>query len=100
MKFVHVYCCSTIFSFNESLLLQVSEELGKWTREDELRDAVFLILCNKQDLPNAMKPVEVTERMNLPEILRNNKWYVQPTIAVDTTDPGLLPSIHQQRSIL
>jgi ADP-ribosylation factor protein 1 len=54
--------------------------------EDELRDAVLLVFCNKQDLPNAMSVNEVTERLGLNQ-LRNRKWYIQATCA--TTGDGL-----------
>ncbi len=39
------------------------EELNRMLAEDELRDAVLLVFANKQDLPNAMKVQEVTERL-------------------------------------
>ncbi|KAH9019466.1 hypothetical protein EDB84DRAFT_1517095 [Lactarius hengduanensis] len=31
--------------------------------EDELRDVLLLIFANKQDLPNAMKPLEITDKL-------------------------------------
>jgi signal recognition particle receptor subunit beta len=37
--------------------------------EDELRDAVLLVFANKQDLPNAMKVQEVTERYTITIII-------------------------------
>ena len=33
--------------------------------EDELREAILLVFANKQDLPNAMDCVEVTDRLGL-----------------------------------
>jgi len=62
------------------------EELHRMLAEDELRDAVVLVFCNKQDLPNAMSVNEVTERLGLNQ-LRNRKWYIQATCA--TTGDGL-----------
>ena len=44
--------------------------------EDELRDAVLLVFCNKQDLPNAMSAAEVTEKLGL-QSLRERNWYIQ-----------------------
>merc|ERR1712007_265299 len=35
------------------------EELDMMLREDEMRDAVLLVLANKQDLPGAMSSAEV-----------------------------------------
>jgi len=52
------------------------EELNRMLAEDELRDAVLLVFANKQDLPNAMKVQEVTERLGLNK-LRDRQWYIQ-----------------------
>ena len=52
------------------------DELQRLLDEDELRDAALLVLANKQDLPNAMKVQEVTERLGLNK-LRNRQWYIQ-----------------------
>jgi len=62
------------------------EELHHMLAEDELRDAVLLVLANKQDLPNAMSVNEVTSRLGLNQI-RNRQWYIQATCA--TTGDGL-----------
>jgi len=56
------------------------EELNRMLSEDELRDAVLLVFANKQDLPNAMKVQEVTERLGLNK-LRNRQWYIQGAAA-------------------
>jgi len=64
----------------------VHEELHRMLAEDELRDAVLLVFANKQDLPNAMKVSEVTERLGLNQI-RHRQWYIQGTCA--TTGDGL-----------
>ena len=42
--------------------------------EDELRDAVLLVFANKQDLPQAMPPPEMTERLDLNN-LRSREWW-------------------------
>lgn len=74
---------------------EANEELQKMLNEDELRDAVLLVFCNKQDLPNAMSVAEVTDKLGL-HSLRNRKWYIQSTCA--TSGDGLyevrLPSLH------
>jgi len=61
-------------------------ELQKVLREDELRDAVLLVLANKQDLPNAMSVAEVTDKLGL-HSLRSRQWYIQATCA--TSGDGL-----------
>ncbi|GJY07120.1 ADP-ribosylation factor 2 isoform X1 [Tanacetum coccineum] len=53
---------------------------------DELRDAVLLVLANKQDLPNAMNAAEITDKLGLYS-LRKRPWYIQSTCA--TSGEGL-----------
>ena len=65
---------------------EAAEELTKMLNEDELRDAVLLVFCNKQDLPNAMSVAEVTDKLGLHQ-LRSRKWYIQSTCA--TSGDGL-----------
>ncbi|EAL62820.1 hypothetical protein ACTFIW_008011 [Dictyostelium discoideum] len=65
---------------------EACDELTKMLNEDELRDAVLLVFCNKQDLPNAMSVAEVTDKLNL-HSLRSRKWYIQSTCA--TSGDGL-----------
>merc|ERR1712060_48357 len=62
------------------------EELTKMLSEDELREAVLLVLANKRDLPNAMTATEVTEKLGL-HTLRHRQWYIQSACA--TTGDGL-----------
>ncbi|XP_056590492.1 ADP-ribosylation factor 4-like [Triplophysa dalaica] len=56
-------------------------ELHKILQEDEMRDAVVLVLANKQDLPKAMPVHELTDRLSL-HALKNRQWYIQQTCAV------------------
>ncbi|KRX17231.1 ADP-ribosylation factor 4, partial [Trichinella nelsoni] len=56
------------------------EELQKMLQEDELRDAILLVFANKQDLPNAMNPAELTDKLGLQQ-LRNRQWFIQATCA-------------------
>eukprot|EP00002_Diphylleia_rotans_P020878 TRINITY_DN405_c0_g2_i1.p2 TRINITY_DN405_c0_g2~~TRINITY_DN405_c0_g2_i1.p2 ORF type:complete len:180 (-),score=42.24 TRINITY_DN405_c0_g2_i1:286-825(-) len=65
---------------------EACDELHRMLNEEELRDAVLLVFANKQDLPDAMKLNEVTERLNL-KGLRQRNWYIQATCA--TTGDGL-----------
>ena len=61
-------------------------ELQHLMLEEELRDASLLILANKQDLPNAMKPAEIIDKLRLND-LKSRKWYLQSACA--TTGDGL-----------
>nr|QXF29036.1 Arf1e [Gefionella okellyi] len=52
---------------------------------EELGDAALLVLCNKQDLPQALKPSQVADKLGLSSVKR--QWHVQATTA--TTGTGL-----------
>ncbi|CAG2166537.1 unnamed protein product [Oppiella nova] len=54
--------------------------------DDQLRDAVVLVLANKRDKPDAMTMEEVSERMGL-HTLRTHRWHIQSTCAI--TGEGL-----------
>jgi small GTP-binding protein len=56
------------------------EELVKMMNEDEMRDTVVLVFANKQDLPGAMSPAEITEKLGLNK-LQSRQWYVQASCA-------------------
>jgi small GTP-binding protein len=65
-------------------------ELEKVLSEDELKDAVLLVLANKQDLPNAMSVREVAEGLRLRE-LPNRAWIIHGTCA--TNGDGLFEGL-------
>mmetsp|Transcript_123671 Transcript_123671/g.346340 ORF Transcript_123671/g.346340 Transcript_123671/m.346340 type:complete len:182 (-) Transcript_123671:89-634(-) len=62
------------------------EELSKILEEEEMREAVVLVIANKQDLPNAMPAAEISERLGLQKV-RDRKWYIQSACA--TSGDGL-----------
>src|SRR5258705_538871 len=59
---------------------EAAEELNKLVTEDELKDTAFVVLANKQDLPNAMSVAELTDKLGL-HSLKNRKWFIQATCA-------------------
>eukprot|EP01135_Chromosphaera_perkinsii_P006533 Nk52_evm5s539 gene=Nk52_evmTU5s539 len=65
---------------------EARQELHRIMNDREMKDAIILIFANKQDLPNVMKPQEITERLGLNRT-RDRNWYVQPSCA--TTGDGL-----------
>mmetsp|Transcript_2865 Transcript_2865/g.4703 ORF Transcript_2865/g.4703 Transcript_2865/m.4703 type:complete len:180 (-) Transcript_2865:16-555(-) len=67
-------------------IVESAEELQKMMREDELKDAIVLVLANKQDLPKAMSINEITDKLGL-HSLGSRKWHIQATCA--TTGDGL-----------
>ena len=76
----------TVTGSDRNWLQDARDELWKLLGDDELRDAVLLVLANKQDLPNAMAVAEVSKHLGLGE-LRNRHWYIQSACA--TTDQGI-----------
>merc|ERR1712039_1162521 len=76
---------------------ETKDELHKMLNEDDLRDAVLLVLANKQDLPNAMNAAEITDKLGL-HSLRQRNWYIQSTCA--TTGDGLYEGLDWLSSAL
>lgn len=68
-----------------------SKELGKLLEAPELNDATLLVLANKQDLPNAVSPAEVADRLKLTELPTTRKWYIQGCCA--TQGEGLFEGL-------
>mmetsp|Transcript_56967 Transcript_56967/g.144541 ORF Transcript_56967/g.144541 Transcript_56967/m.144541 type:complete len:210 (-) Transcript_56967:274-903(-) len=65
---------------------EAHEELLKMLHREEMRDAVLLVLANKQDLPDAMTTTELTGKLGL-NGLGHRRWLVQETCA--TAGDGL-----------
>ncbi len=61
-------------------LHEARDELMKMLQHDALRDAVLLVLANKQDLPNAQSTDTIAQKLGLYEI-RNRQWFIQGTCA-------------------
>ena len=47
-----------------------------------LRESPLLILANKQDLPEAVSPAEITEKLELFKLRPDRDWHIQRTSAV------------------
>ena len=71
-------------------VVEARDELARMLGEDELREAILLVFANKQDLPQALSPAEVTEKLGLPG-LRGRQWYIQSSCA--TTGEGLIEGL-------
>ena len=67
-------------------LQEAAEELHRLIKEEELQNALLLVLANKQDLRGAARPDKVAEALNLHSV-RQHDWYLQPCSAV--TGDGL-----------
>ncbi|ODN87673.1 ADP-ribosylation factor 6 [Cryptococcus wingfieldii CBS 7118] len=52
-------------------------ELERILSDREMRDCLLMVFANKQDLPGAMSPAEVTEKLGLHR-MKERSWYVHP----------------------
>lgn len=67
-------------------LEEARDTLHKLLAEDELRDVSLLVMANKQDLPEAAKPSDLADSLELHK-LRGRDWFIQGCTA--TTGDGL-----------
>ena len=65
---------------------EARQVLHRIINDRAMSEVVIIVFANKQDLPTAMAPVEVQEKLGLPK-LRDRVWYVQPSSAI--TGDGL-----------
>lgn len=74
-----------IDSADTARLREVKRELTILLTEPILQDAILLIFCNKQDLPNAYNPNVIGSELGLKDLstnglgnlLKDRQWYVQ-----------------------
>ncbi|SGY14111.1 BQ5605_C010g06066 [Microbotryum silenes-dioicae] len=57
-------------------------ELHKILNDREMKECLLLVFANKQDLPDAMSPTEVTEKLGLLR-MKDRSWYCHPSNALD-----------------
>ncbi|KAI0295825.1 CPS1 protein [Multifurca ochricompacta] len=69
---------------------EAKQELHRILSDREMKDCLLLVFANKQDLPGAMSPAEVTEKLGLHR-MRDRSWYVHPSCA--TTGEGLFEGL-------
>ena len=55
-------------------------ELAKMLSEPQLSGHPLLVMCNKQDLPNAMSVSEVTDKLKL-HAVKGRQWHIQACCA-------------------
>jgi len=69
---------------------EARQELHRIVGDREMKDAILLVFANKQDLPNAMSPAEITDKLGLHR-MRDRNWFVQPSCA--TSGDGLFEGL-------
>mmetsp|Transcript_17818 Transcript_17818/g.20208 ORF Transcript_17818/g.20208 Transcript_17818/m.20208 type:complete len:177 (+) Transcript_17818:119-649(+) len=67
-------------SADEQRMDIAAEELHALLNDSELADAKLLVFANKQDLPDAMAPKMISEKLGLHSLKRD--WYMQSCSAV------------------
>ena len=81
----HYYenCDAIIYVVDSSDSLRMKEareELEEVLGDDRVRDSSLLVFANKQDMPGAMNPTEITEKLGLTE-KRTREWFIQSACA-------------------
>lgn len=77
-------------SADRERISEAKEELFWILDSDEMRGVPVVVLANKQDLPSAVQPAEVANRLGLPSV-RTHQWFIQGTCAV--SGDGLLEAM-------
>ncbi|CAG2166722.1 unnamed protein product [Oppiella nova] len=54
--------------------------------DDQLRDAIVLIVATKQDMPGAMSVSDISAKLDLDNKLTGHKWNILVALVVDGTD--------------
>ena len=67
-------------SADRERLAVARQELQAMLEEEELKDAILLVLANKQDQKGALGAKEISEALGLPDV-RNRQWSIQETCA-------------------
>ncbi|CAH7681574.1 ADP-ribosylation factor family-domain-containing protein [Phakopsora pachyrhizi] len=60
---------------------EARQELHRILSDREMKDCLLLVFANKQDLPGAMSPTEITERLGLHR-MKDRSWYCHPSNAL------------------
>eukprot|EP00063_Salmo_salar_P043214 XP_014018049.1 PREDICTED: ADP-ribosylation factor-like protein 14 [Salmo salar] len=65
-------------SWDRRRLDEAKKELHQVLRSRSLKSLPLVVLANKQDLPGAASPQEITHRLDLRRVYGNRDWFVQP----------------------
>jgi len=61
---------------------EARQELHRILSDREMKDCLLLVFANKQDIPGAMTPTEVTEKLGLLR-MKDRSWYCHPSNALE-----------------
>ncbi|CAF3360460.1 unnamed protein product [Rotaria socialis] len=77
---------------------EAREELHGILSSYDMSRIPIVIIANKQDLPNAMKPADIIQKLGVNELRAKNKWFLQPACAV--TGEGLLEAMIEMSNLV
>ena len=86
-------------SSNIDRMDQVYDEVHQMTREPKLVRVPFLILCNKQDLANALSPHDISQRLELKNI-KDRRVAILGLSAISGKNNGLEQALTQMADLL
>ncbi|KAF2838319.1 ARF/SAR superfamily [Patellaria atrata CBS 101060] len=81
-----------IDSSDRERIEEARTELARIIQDREMKDAILLVFANKQDITGAMKPKDVSDRLQLEKIAKDHVWKVEPSCA--TTGEGIFEGLH------
>jgi ADP-ribosylation factor 1/2 len=63
---------------------EAAGELHSICQDDNMRGVPVVIIANKQDLPTALSPSQLIQKLGLEKLAQtNNKWYIQSACAIN-----------------
>ncbi|CAF3555159.1 unnamed protein product [Rotaria sp. Silwood1] len=77
---------------------EAREHLQGILKVPDMSNVPIVIIANKQDLPNAMKPAEIIHKLGMNELHGKHKWYVQSACAI--TGDGLTDAMLEMANLV
>ncbi|CAF0896419.1 unnamed protein product [Rotaria sordida] len=77
---------------------EAREELQGILKFPGMSNVPIVIIANKQDLPDAMKPSEIIDKLGMNELRDKHKWYVQSACAI--TGDGLIDAMLEMANLV
>ncbi|XP_060554746.1 ADP-ribosylation factor-like [Ruditapes philippinarum] len=85
-------------STNVERLSEAREVLFNTLNNENMKGVPVVIIANKQDLPGALKPSEISERMGLNDLGHCHSWHVQGASAV--TSEGVFEGVEMMATLI
>eukprot|EP00118_Oscarella_pearsei_P025301 m.307952 g.307952 ORF g.307952 m.307952 type:complete len:197 (+) comp43090_c0_seq1:117-707(+) len=80
-----------IDSADRARLDEAKIELVNLVRSDDMKGVPILVIANKQDLKEAVRPDDLVDMLSLNDLTKSNEWYLQTACAL--TGDGLVNGI-------